>query len=36
MVENLSEVINIVKQLRETSGTNDKIVLLRRNCNNEL
>ena len=36
MVENLSEVISIVKQLRETSGTNDKIVLLRRNCNNEL
>ena len=36
MVENLLEVINIVKQLRETSGTNDKIVLLRRNCNNEL
>ena len=36
MVENLSEVINIVNQLRETSGTNDKIVLLRRNCNNEL
>ena len=36
MVENLSEVINIVKQLRETSGTNDKIILLRRNCNNEL
>ena len=36
MVENLSEVIGIVKQLREISGTNDKIVLLRRNCNNEL
>lgn len=36
MIENLSEVISIVKQLRETSGTNDKIVLLRRNCNNEL
>lgn len=36
MVEKLSEVISIVKQLRETSGTNDKIVLLRRNCNNEL
>ena len=36
MVENLSEVISVVKQLRETSGTNDKIVLLRRNCNNEL
>lgn len=36
MVENLSEVISIIKQLRETSGTNDKIVLLRRNCNNEL
>ena len=36
MVENLSEVISIVKQLREISGTNDKIVLLRRNCNNEL
>ena len=36
MIENLSEVISIIKQLRETSGTNDKIVLLRRNCNNEL
>ena len=36
MIENLSEVISIIKQLRETSSTNDKIVLLRRNCENQL
>lgn len=32
----MNEVIRIVNQLRETSGTNDKIAILKKNADNEL
>lgn len=36
MIENLQEIINIIKQVRNTSSTNDKINILKRNKENEL
>ncbi len=36
MKENLQEVIEIIKQVRNVSGTNDKINILRRNKDNEM
>ena len=36
MIENLQEVIDIIKQVRNTSSTNDKISILKRNKENEM
>ena len=36
MTENLQEVIEIIKQVRNTNSTNDKINILKRNKDNEL